>query len=552
MPRHRWSPLLLGALVFGAYAMTRTYAHSGDDIQWMMRVEQAVTGVTVPHPASTSSPHEAWSTPGGAALQPRYYLALPSTVLVLRGLGALGWSGPSIAPVQLLHALWGAVGIVWFFLAMRRVVGPRWSAVAAIGLSTSYAWWYYGTHADYPMAAQALSCLFLYALVRLLDARRNAFMTGAVLGAVAALALLYLETRIVLLAVGAIGLGTYAWLGERDHAHQGRAALGGYVAGVALTLALGVSIGAVVTRVAARDAAIVSNEWRAATYAGAGAHGFTLLDAPKALYGFAKSLVMYPALGDRDPHQLLADSGSVGRLAFAAWYGAVAVAAALPTVLIVLQWRALRRYRLLLIVLLAWGGLELPFLVYWEPSYVKWFGPALIPWWASVAILLAGGFLAHPVARRAFVTAVAAFIVVIGATNLLAGFAPAARLAAQRWQDVGAVLASRSSRNDLFVAAEYRPLDFYLPYFNQRRVVSAETASAAAGGDETRAAQVLRRLMRETADTGGRVFVYPCGEPPRPRVTALVDATSQRLEPVPLDGSAPAGFGVCEIRAAPQ
>ena len=173
MRSQRWAPLLIGAVVFGLYAITRTAAHSGDDIQWMMRVEQAVTGVVVPHPASTSSPDDAWSTPGAAALQPRYYLALPSAALAVHGARALGWSGPSITPVQLLHALWGALGIVWFFLAMRRVVGPTWSALTALGLSTSYAWWYYGTHADYLMPAQALSALFLYALVRTLDDRNR-------------------------------------------------------------------------------------------------------------------------------------------------------------------------------------------------------------------------------------------------------------------------------------------------------------------------------------------------------------------------------------------
>ena len=547
MHLRRCVPLLLGTVVFGTYAMTRTSAHSGDDIQWMMRVEQAVTGVAVPHPASTSAADRAW-LPAATALQPRYYLALPSTVLVLHGVRGLGWSGPSIAPVQLLHAAWGALGIVWFFLAMRRVVGTDWSAMAALGLSMSYAWWYYGTHADYPMAAQALSCLFLYALVRAIDERHHPSISGAALGAVAALALLYLETRVVLLAVGAIALGTDAWLHESDRAPRLRASLAGYVAGFAATLAGGALLGAAVTHFAARDALAVANAWRAAAYAGAGAHGFTALDVPKVLYGFAKSLVVYPGLGDQEPNQLLATAGLGGRVAFAAWYGAIAVAAVLPPLLVALQWHALRRYRVLLIVLLAWGGLELPFLIYWEPSYVKWFGPALIPWWASVAILLAGAFAARPVARRVLIAAIGVFLLVVAATNLLTGFLPGTRATARRWQEVGAVLASRSSRDDLFISAEYRPIDFYLPYFGGRRVVSAETASASVGDDQAEAVRTLRRLMRETVDGGGRVFVYPCGDPPRPRVAALL-APMERLEPVPLGGSAARDFAVCEIRA---
>ncbi len=547
MHRHRWAPLLLGVVVFGIYAMTRTAAHSGDDIGWMMRVEQAITGVALPHPASTRSPDDVWSAPSAAALQPRYYLALPSTALVVQSVRVLGWSGPSIAPVQLLHALWGALGIVWFFLAMRRVVGLDWGAVTAVGLSTSYAWWYYGTHADYPMAGQALSCLFLYALVRALDHDR--FARSAALGAVAALSLLYLETRIVLLAVGAIALGVNGWSREDDRVQRLGVALSGYVTGLVATLIVGALLGALVTRMAAGHAVAVASPWRAAAYAGSGSHGFTLLDLPKAVYGFAKSLVVYPGLGDREPHELLATSGVVGRLFFAAWYGTVAAAAVLPVLLIVAQWGALQRHRRLLIVLLAWIALELPFLVYWEPSYVKWFGPLLIPWWASVAILLADGFVGHTVVRRTFIAAVMASIVVIGTTNLVGAFAPAARFTAAGWQRVGALLASRSSRSDLFISTDYRPLDFYLPYFDQRRVISAQFVSETVGNDEVQTVHTLHRLMRATAERGGRIFVYPCGEPPRLRIAALVDPSTERLEPVPLDGRAAPGFGVCEIRS---
>jgi len=266
------------------------------------------------------------------------------------------------------------------------------------------------------------------------------------------------------------------------------------------------------------------------------------------LYGFAKSLVVYPGLGDREPHDLLASSGLGGRLAFAAWYGTVTVAAVLPLLLIARQWPALQRDRRLLIVLLAWIALELPFLIYWEPSYVKYFGPVLIPWWASAAILLAHAFGAQPAVRRAFVAAALVFIAGVGTTNLVAGFAPAA-YGGTDWRRIGALLASRSSRQDLFISAEYRPLDFYLPYFDQRRVVSAEFVSTAARNDPAQVEHTLRRLMRETAERGGRVFAYPCGDPPRLRIAALVDPSTERLESLPLDGSTPSGFAVCEIRA---
>ncbi len=109
------------------------------------------------------------------------------------------------------------------------------------------------------------------------------------------------------------------------------------------------------------------------------------------------------------------------------------------------------------------------------------------------------------------------------------------------------LLATHSAPNDLFVSMEYRPLDFYLPYFNRRRVVLRQFV----GAEGTAALEAtLRRLTDETTASGGRVFVYECSTPPSAAVAAL--AGTGGLQPLGLEADPVPGFGACEIRSGSQ
>jgi hypothetical protein len=125
-----------------------------------------------------------------------------------------------------------------------------------------------------------------------------------------------------------------------------------------------------------------------------------------------------------------------------------------------------------------------------------------------------------------------------------------ARCGRDPWAPPTATLARLSTPADLFVALASRPLDFYLPYFGQRRVVSVDLV--ASGHDEADAISAVRSLIAATAARGGRIYVYPCGAEEHPRLTELAAPALARLEPLQLGGSVAPDFDVCEAVAPPS
>lgn len=537
-------PLLLGATVLCLYALTVSCAHSGDDIQAIMPAEVDATGAPIIHPISTALDPDAPTRT--SRLQPRYMLVVPTETLLYDAARRLGWAQSAVRPVQLAHALLGAFGIVCFYLALQQGVPEPWSLAASAGLSSSYAWWFYSTHLDYPIAAHALTCLFLYLLFGMIrpGTRHWTARRGVALGIVNALAILYLVTRVVLVPVAAITLFAAA---RNDRGMQPRSLprpAAGYAVGLVLALALFTALLALREAWSTGSPPTLSGIEDALAYRDSFVHSVTLLDAPKALYGFAKSLVVYPGTGDREPRELLASTGVLARTGLLAWYTVMTVAAAVPLALMVFRWRALTAWRIQLLALASWFVLELPFVVYWEPTYVKWLVGMLIPWWGIVAILAAGACAEQPERRPLLAGAAITAVALLFAVNLLTAFLPAVSCGANAWLRTTSALAAMTTPADLFVAAESRPLDFYLPYFGRRRTVSFGLMRLR-GDDESAALVALRSLIDWTSAHGGRVYVYPCNEPYLGRVGQLVAPDSWSLEPIALEGAPARDFTVC-------
>jgi len=543
--RHPLRPLLLGLAVFLVYLATLTRAHSGDDIQWIMQVESAVMGTSALHPASTALPGAGAVAVDATAPRPRYLLALPTFAGLFAGARQLGWPGQAVGAVQFANALLAAVGVVWFYLALRQVVADRLSVVASLGLASSHAWWYYATHLDYPIAAHALSCMVLYLLFSIIrpNERDGVQRRAFALGAVNALAILYLATRIVLVPVVAITLHASAAPSGATEPRRLRRPATGYLAGLAVSLVVVIGLFALSSIRATGHPP--PQLWKKATYAGAVAHGVAPQDLPKALYGFAKSIVVYPAAGSEEPRHLLAASGVFTRAAFLTWYALVAMVAVAPFGLFVLNRQRLLACRVPATALVWWFVLELPFVVYWEPSYIKWLIGLLIPWWGLVGILAASAFADEPTAHRIVVRAVGGMVGVVFGVNLIAGFLPSSRADADPWLRATDILTRLSTPADLFVALEHHPLNFQLPYFGRRRVVSIDLVYLSEGRDEISAARAVRSLIQATAADGARVYVYPCGEPQLRRLQALAAPACSQLEPIRLGGIADSGLTMC-------
>jgi len=539
-------PFLLGSAVLAVYALTLSCAYSGDDMQWIMQVESAVTGAPMLHPASLSPPQ----SPGVAAsvwdAQPRYLLAIPASAALFGAARSAGWSTSALVPVQLAHALLGTLGVLWCYLALRRVVDERYAALASLGLAASYAWWFYSTHPDYPMAAHALSCLFLFVAVRLIDSRsaRWRWWHACALGGVSALATLFLITRVILIPVAIVALRA-APNNDMAPLPRLRRDATAYLAGLVGVLALVLASGAGLCVVAADRCPSSSALWTRATYAGSIAHRVELLDIPKVLYGLAKSLVVYPPAGRVEPTQLLATSGKLMRFGLAAWNGLLVLLAALPFASLAQFRPASPRSRALLVTLVAWFAVELPFAVYWEPTYAKWLIGMLIPWWSLVGLAAYSAAVRRaPVGRHA-AAGVGAFVALVFAVNGVASFLPRATCAGNPWLRATERLTALSTSADLFVSLAARPIDFYLPYFGRRHVVSLDLL---AGNGDPSMSRFVRPLAETTLRQGGQLYVYPCDAAALVRAEAVELPLAAALQPIPLDGGD--GLSVCRAGAA--
>lgn len=102
-----------------------------------------------------------------AASEPALFVEWPTSTLAARIWSLFGWQGSSIVPIQAVRMLVGALGLVFFFLALNRLVNKRWLALlATIGLGVSDAYWIYSTHMDQSINMLTLLCLAFYLFVR--------------------------------------------------------------------------------------------------------------------------------------------------------------------------------------------------------------------------------------------------------------------------------------------------------------------------------------------------------------------------------------------------
>jgi hypothetical protein len=496
----RWlQSLLLGSIIALLYAATLTSWHTGDDIQWTMKVRTAVTGEPPLHPASAATIVRPPATPERAPPQVRYFLELPTHALISKVSMMMEWSDDVVRRMQLTHAITGAAGVAIFFCALALLLPRMWSLVISLGLAFSYAWWYYSTHPDYTIISHTLSTVLLYLLVLLVGSRSalRSRRLALALGVVNALAILYLLTGLLLVPVIVVTL-----LLSND-TRESWAGIALYLSSMLLAILMfgGVAwIGYMGASPQLRDL------WGGLTYSGAFAHEFVPLDVPKTLYGLAKALLTYPGLSHQAPRELLAESGPTSRVAFLAWYAAAMIIAALPFVALANRFRQLDKHRTLAIGLGVWFFIQVPFAAYWEPSYIKWWTGALIPWWALIGVLVAVTSSRPPFLTRALSIALPTFVVILFGVNLLSEFLPNSRAGSNPWLQVAETLGNSSEPRDLFLSAGNHRLDFYLPYFARRHTLSYDLIGVASGEDAAR--QAIGEAVQATNERGGRIFVY--------------------------------------------
>ena len=462
---------------------------------------------------------------GGAALFfPNHPLYRPLGALLYSAGRSLGLVDRSLQVLQPLTAVSAALGVGFAFLAYRALCGSiALAACGAIWLATSWAYWRFSADASYfPAAATPVAAMLAW-----LAASRPSLRSAAILGLLGALALLLLQSHLLLLPAFALGL----FFEYRDLSAARRcgalvcfalASLGGSLLGY---LALGAWL-------AGRDDP-VALVLRATSY------GATLplwgewsLDraASLPLSAIASLVPTSTGLGLRG---VLTGTFDMGRLP------AQLVALLCPILLsgavlaALSAARASRAVRARLMWLLAGYCSYLPFLAWWEPFEPVWFIALNVFLGALLVVALARGaprWGLPTLVVATVLTAIAVFGVTIWPRHVHVGSG----------RERAACVAARMQASDLYLGTDWT-WPGYLSYVHRRDVVNL--ISVAATPSTMPLMSRIDEVVERRLQSGGAVYVMDLRTYPAEHLVWLAQQTS--LTPTDFDRYARAAAFTC-------
>ncbi len=519
MTQTRDRGLLIYALVIfiGAAILYRLWLpnqFSGDDLQYTIVIQKAALGDFFYHPAG-GQPYIPQAdaaalnhSPSAPPLNPRYLLEWPTSTLAARIWSVFGWQGSSIVPIQAVRILVGALGLVFFFLALNRLVSKRWLALlATIGLGVSDAYWIYSTHMDQSINMLTLLCLAFYLFVR-------QSQTGSTLGkqvllaAVLAFASFYNFTASVSALAFAIGIALLSPDPKLSSRFIAFVRFGVIYAAIVVAVIAG-AIVIFVSPASLTDPAY----WRSVTFGGKPEYGIAIVnDTIRAALALAKSQILFP--GVPGSLQDFFDTASTGsRVVLLGYYGIVLVIMALPFLYLALRRKQLGNQGKIVAFLAIWLVGHSLFNWFWDPGFNKYWLAPLVCVWSAAAIALdhlqqqTQSRIYRPALWGAIGVVVLSFIL-----NWTTQFLPQSDPTNNPWLTISQSLGTDSQPNDLFVSAGTgtvaHPMDFYLTYFGKRDVLSSGLVTYDAGGNAAEAAKRLEpRITAHRADDG-KIYVY--------------------------------------------
>jgi hypothetical protein len=459
-----------------------------------------VTGRPVYHPVG-GAPFPAPVQSPDVPVSPRYALDWPTSVAAVRISRALGW-GDEIDAILVMRILFGALGVTFFFMTIM-LIGRQLSiaALAASALASSAVYWTYSTHLDESIGMMSLTCVALYFLVRRIVTGRSRYdlLVPVLLGA----ASLYNLTA----AVTAVPFGLAWALAGDGRSSRGRLRS---LTVFALTYVGVASLGVVGALLATGSGSDIFSAgfWRNSLFVGRPEYGFRPVhDAFDAGATFLRALAAYPPVrGLTTLREYFTRSSTGPRIAALCYYAAVGLAALAPLALLLRRRPWPGPMPRLVVFGAGWLVSSVVFAWWWDPTYVKYLLLPVLSWCFLAALALT--LWLRDAARFVVYLAVAA-VVALFALNLSTIFLPQRRERANEWLAAAKELRV-SSPNALFVSAGRHPLDFYVPYFANRDVVSAGLIRYALG-DEAEVARVVTLRVRQHARSGGPIYVYGLG-----------------------------------------
>jgi len=479
--------------------------YSGDDLQYAMVIERAVTGKVFYHPEGgqsyqPESRDQVASSPERLPVNPRYLFEWPTSVVFAQLWQLLGWKENVIVPILVLRALVGAMGVLFFVLACYKLSGDKWIAIInSAGFATSAAYWTYSTHLDQSINMIALICLAFFILVWFRNSSRQN-LYRVLIAITLALAALYNLTAMLTIFVFSLTI-MFSVTGEvRSRISR--------LVQFSATFAIPIGIVMVLGFVLLVSPADLTNPdyWKSFSFQGHPEYLIDpLRDAQRAILGFAKSQINYPwAVGSLQRYWDNATTNA--RLMLLGFYGAILAFMAVPII-------ALARMRISFLPsrgwvwqLLAQWIVHFVFIWLWDPGYIKYWIIPLLAWWGIVAIVL--GHLkcvALPYYRLGII-AVTLFVLLSVSINLTTQFLPQSNARSNVWLSIAESL-KHTQPSALFISPGH-PLDFYIAYFTGRDIVSTGLLDYGSGGNNVEIKRVVSAHIEQHQHVGGKVFVY--------------------------------------------
>jgi hypothetical protein len=434
---------------------------------------------------------------GGELISPNRILYRPLVWLFFRAWQALGYTGPSLFPAQILTAVSGAAGLGLFYGWVRRWVRRDSIAIiASVGMGTSWAYWSFSTDVYYIMPATALSLAMLIALSAALGAEAPSLKALAAAGLFCALSILFVQTNVFLVPVVLVGL-------FMRYRHDGRqplsltAVFAGSAAGVVGGSYLFVGAGLLGHQSLSSLLNWIMN-YGGAPGARLPVYGTwetgRLVSAAKTW--IASLIPVWEGLGLRalltsgfEPDKIWAQASLVG------------VAGLFLTTALILAWeRNWRPYRLGLIGWLLLGFMVyVPFIVWWEPYEPMWFIIPNISVWTILALAW------DPSLDRRQQWLTGGLVLAMASANFATSIWPrhaGPNVALQAAECV----AGHMGPEDLLSVAELRGRWLYVGYFYDRSVFNFVDVAVQAG-DKASTLEQFHHTLATTYQHNGRVYI---------------------------------------------
>ena len=422
-------------------------------------------------------------------LLPNHMLYRPLGYAVQQAFAAAGVRTSSVLTLQVLSAIFGALGLGFAFLMLDRVIGDRAIAVwTTLILSISWSYWTMSTDIYY----LSLSAMFVAAAMAVfVQARSDAAFTAC--GLLAGLAILSFQANVFLLPGLAAGIVLAIPPPDTRTAIRRMVLLGGAAAAVVGTAFVSVGI-----LVYGRETLGDLFQW-GSTYTGkalpmwgswSSGRFLTVLGTSfKSILGM--ELWMYEFF-----HRYL-EKGQVPE-----WIPVLGFLVTLAALIAAYRWKPVtqpgdnnRKVAWLVLLYL----LYVPFFLWWDATEPRWFNISNI-FLAGVVGIIASRWSSWPHFR--FV--LPAVFLILGCLNFAISAWPR-RFAPSTPLRMAACVADQMQENDLFLATEWNWAG-YLEHLHERDVLSF-LGEVARTGDKTAASKSIAEAARERQRRGGNVYM---------------------------------------------